>query len=286
MQRYHHRSCKGFTLIELLVVIAIIAILAGMLLPALGKAKSKTLSIGCLNNLRQLVAAWHVYTMDFNDRVANNYGVDQTIDEINTKRFGNWVNNVMTWDVGGVAGGSVTNVTFVKNGVLAPYTAGALGVYRCLADKYVSPQQRRAGYKERLRSLSMNSFFGRFSNGNDPTATGRNWGMTDYKQFLKTTQVPQPVKTWLTIDEHADSINDGYFINGASSTAWTDIPASYHNGGTGFSYADGHSEIHHWKSPTSLYKVTYSYTSRSFDKTGREVDWRWYFDNTGYVKAQ
>ena len=94
------------------------------------------------------------------------------------------------------------------------------------------------------------------------------------------------MNTWLTIDEHADSINDGYFINGATSTAWTDIPASYHNGGTGFSYADGHSEIHHWKSPTSLYKVTYSYTSRSFDKIGREVDWRWYFDNTGYIKAQ
>lgn len=182
----------AFTLIELLVVIAIIAILAGMLLPALSRAKGKALGIGCLNNTKTLTTATLLYIGDHNDRVPNNYGVLETIDAINNGRLDNWVNNVMTWGASGsVADRSNTNLQWIASGVLGRYTAAALGAYRCPADNYLSPVQRTAGFPYRVRSYSMNALFGRFSTSvspaTDPTIQGKHWGDQNYRQ------VPQDV---------------------------------------------------------------------------------------------
>ncbi len=271
---------RAFTLIELLVVIAIIAILAAMLLPTLSRAKMKAQGIMCLNNTRQLTVGWVMYAHDQDDRVPNNFGVTETTTEVTGQTYRNWVNNVMSWTTDSMN----TNVLLIQNGVLAPYLARNLGVYKCPADNYASAAQRARGWSTRTRTLSMNAFFGAYnSNPAGDWASGKNTWVNTYRQWLKLTSVPQPANFFVTIDEHADCINDGYFLNNPepnSANMWGDTPGSYHGGACGISFADGHSEIHKWKSSASKFAVTTStYNPPPFDAAGR-LDYRWLMDRT------
>ena len=241
----------GFTLIELLVVIAIIAILAAMLLPALSKAKTKAQGVQCMNNLRQMMIGWKLYPDDYGDLLL----ASNDLPAPNPNRRVNWVsgglnfdpNNVSNWDV---------NQDLV-NSPLLPYIGKSYAVWKCPADRAVvtvrGSRTTSAQTYPRVRSNSMSQVF--------------DFGFwlpeSNYRVYGKGAQIVNPSKTFVFVDEHPDSINDGAFAVQMAqptdaSASIIDFPASYHNGACGFSFADGHAEIHKWLGGTIKAPVTYT----------------------------
>ena len=276
---------RAFTLVEVLALLAIITLLTTMLLPALAKGRVKDKSIVCQRNTKELAIAWQLYASNFNDQFCNNFVIPDTLDTIQSRRLQNWANNVMTWAISGVDGNSVTNLDLAKSGALSKYASDPLYIYKCPADNFLSSAQTRAGWTTRLRSKSMNILFGR-NDSLSSSATGRSWvDAGAYRQFLKLSDLPNPDQTWVTIDEHADSINDGVFINSSNPNAatWGDIPASYHNGAVSIAFADGHIELHRWHGATSTIRVSYSYPNlKTFNALDKE-DYRWLFSRIGFI---
>ena len=243
---------SAFTLVELVVVIAIVAVLAALLLPALSRAKARSLGIVCLSNLKQMTLAWTLYAHGENDRVAMNIGYQAQED------WESWVRGCLTLDVPPPAWSSIpptdsTDVTYLLRSPMRPYGA-VPGIWRCPADN--STRTVNGVRLPRIRSISMNLHLGTYHPSR--TVNGPPW-VTEWmtKLMVKTTRDirnPGPASCFVFLDDREDSIKDSHFLvhpggflqANPAQYRLVSYPASYHNGAGSLSFADGHVESRRW----------------------------------------
>ena len=217
----------AFTLLELLAVIATISTLAALMLPVLGKAKTKALQANCSANVHQLGLAWRMYHEENAGWLVESYPF----------------NNSNVWVLGDMTRATeATNTDLIMAGKLFPFSRN-VSIYRCPADPGVNIE---GNHVMNARSYSMNSFMGARPPGTPviPTSAA---GFVPY--FSKETDIPKPSENWVFVDEDHRSVNDGFFIVDPTAHIWFDFPAlwaSRHNYGFSVTFTDGHSEV--WRS--------------------------------------
>jgi prepilin-type N-terminal cleavage/methylation domain-containing protein len=228
----------AFTLIELLVVIAIIAILAAMLLPALARAKSEALRIQCVNNQKQLITAWSMYSVDNHEALVLNGGDPASVSL-----------RPHLWVYGGNHGDpeTLTNSQYLVGAnyaLFAPYLQN-VAAYKCPADRTLWPAGGKMVFE--LRSYAMNLFVGTAGidvNLKGPISLdGQN---AAYRVYLKTSDLDSTANRFVFIDVNPASICTPAFGMDMSLQTFIHYPSSLHRGMGVIAFADNHVESHKW----------------------------------------
>ena len=241
----HRSAVKAFTRLELLVVSSVLVLCVLFLLPALAPTQPDNRAFQCLNNHRQLTRAWLMYAADNNDQLATSLHGGDAQNPSPPK----WATGWLDWGTSP----DNTNTAYLADpryAILANYYGKDARLFKCPADQYVSSAQRNRGWKERVRSVAQNLYA---ANGNVTAGPSD----TSYLQVRKLTGLlnPKPSETWVSIDEHPDSINDGGLFP-PSLSAWVDVPGNYHDGSAGVAFADGHVEMHRWEGSVLSFRIT------------------------------
>jgi len=252
----------GFTLIELLAILAVLALGTLLLVPALARTQPDSRAARCLNNHRQLCRAWIMYADDNNDKLATSLQGSAAMSPTQPM----WAPGWLDWSTS-PANTNTVYLTDPRYSILATYCGKDARLFKCPSDQYVSSVQLARGWKERVRSISQNLYAANSNVESGPTDPA-------YAHVTKLPGLvnPKPAETWVSLDEHPDSINDGVLFP-PGSTQWIDLPANYHDGGAGVAFADGHSEIHHWQA--SLLNVPIRFAFSAPPVTPNDLDLRW-----------
>jgi len=273
---------QGFSLTELLVVTAVMAILAGLLLPVISKAKGQVRRAHCISNQRQLLLTWNLYNGDNNDLVvANGHGpLDSAISLASAqnpppKKF--WV----------PGDDHFYYPAFTNAQLLADSQSALFGSYLSSAAIYKCPEDNDTikvpgvGKLPHVRSYSMNAYVGWSLN---PTELNPN-----YRIFNKTTSITgqSPSDIFVFQDVHPDSICFPAFIvrMPGEPESFYHYPSSLHSGRGVVTFADGHAETHRWTDSRTTLPVTGGILAHWNDSPGN-ADLAWIRDHTSYSIGQ
>ncbi|MGA2867711.1 MAG: hypothetical protein ABSF34_00930 [Verrucomicrobiota bacterium] len=246
-------TMAAFTLVELLLVCVVIAILVGLLMPVLARAKTRSQGGYCLNNVRQMTLAWTMYAGDNSGCFPANEESQAAADS----DLPGWVKGNLDYS----GSPDDTNISFLINpqyALLGSYLQSP-GVFKCPSDNSLNYGQSGV---PRVRSYSMNQAVGLNASGT-PDGQGAWLPAPAFRVYFKEGDVvnPGPANLWLLTEESPDSINDAGFAfvmpPSAIVTKWEDVPSKCHGNTCPFSFADGHVETHRWLWPQVIPAVTY-----------------------------